>query len=120
MRDLEFGTSKEILYSADFQAIPVTLDAENVDVVDGKKVLKAGTLLTGAEGSLFDDRTDKAVETSGATGDIDGVLLYDVDLTYGDRAASLVYVGSVWANKVQANVTNNVKNKLNQIKFISE
>lgn len=119
MREQEIGVTKEILYDSRYKAIPVTIDAEQVDAVDGKKIVEAGALILGVDGSVFDDRSSKAQPTT-ASGEIDGVLLYDVDVTHGDATGSLVYAGSVWANKVEPSVTTNVKTKLNQIKFITE
>lgn len=114
---MEIGVSKEVLYDANFKAIPVTIDA---DKITGEKVVKAGTLLKGVDGSVFDDRTTLA-EPADADGDIDGVLLYDVDVTDGNATGSLVYHGTLWANKVNDGTVNeNVKEKLNQIKFITE
>lgn len=117
MRNVEIGVSKEVLYDADFKAIPVTIDAEKVT---GDKVVKAGTLLKGVDGSVFEDRS-LLVEPADADGEIDGVLLYDVDVTDEDKEGSLVYNGTLWTNKVnEGDVTANVKEKLNQIKFITE
>ena len=109
---VEIGVSKEVLYDADFKAIPVTIKQGND--------LKAGTLLSGVGGSVFDDRTLLA-EPADVEGNIDGVLLYDVDAGEENREGSLVYVGSLWANKVNGgDVTAEIKEKLNQIKFITE
>lgn len=119
MRETEISVSQEILYDSHYKAVPVTIDAEQVDAVDGRKIVPAGTLILGVGGSVFDDRSRKAQPTT-ASGEIDGVLLHDVDVTHGDAGGSLVYAGSVWANKVQPSVTANVKSKLNQIKFITE
>ena len=109
---VEIGVSKEVLYDADFKAIPVTIKQGND--------LKAGTLLSGVGGSVFDDRTLLA-EPADVEGNIDGVLLYDVDASEENREGSLVYAGSLWANKVNGgDVTAEIKEKLNQIKFITE
>lgn len=120
MKNIEIGVSKEILYDADFKAIPITIDGAKVTDVDGKKVVKAGTLLKGVGGSAFEDRS-LLVEPADPEGDIDGVLLYDVDVTHENREGSLVYNGTLWANKVNGgNVTAEIKEQLNQIKFITE
>lgn len=119
MRETEYGVAKNVLYDSRYKAIPVTIDSEKVTAVEGRKIVEAGTLILGVDGSVFDDRKSKAEPTS-ASGEIDGVLLYDVDVTDGDARGALVYAGSIWANKVQPNVTANVKAKLNQIKFITE
>lgn len=118
MNRTTYGTSKEILYDGIYQAIPVTVDAESVEAVDGKKVVPAGTLIKGAVASVFADRSQSVVATTGASGDIDGILLYDVDVTDGDAPGSCVYNATVWEDKIQNNVTANVRNKLPKITFI--
>lgn len=119
MKETQYGVSQNVLYDSRYKAIPVTIDAEQVTAVEGKKLVPAGTLILGVDGSVFDNRDSKAQPTS-ATGEIDGVLLHDVDVTDGDAIAAIVYAGSIWANKVNPSVTANVRTKLNQIKFITE
>lgn len=118
MNTTEFGTSKNVLYDGIYKAVPVTIDSENVTAVDGKKVMPAGTLIKGASASVFTDREQNAVATTGASGDIDGILLYDVDVTDGDAPGSCVYHATVWADKVEATISANVRSKLNQITFV--
>lgn len=127
MTSRTFGVSKEVLYDSIYKAIPVTVDADEVDAENGKKILPAGTLLKGANNSVFDNREEKVVvaniddlEGEDAEGFVDGVLLYDVDVTDGDAPASLVYNGTVWAQKVLPEVNDAVKEELPQIKFVQE
>lgn len=127
MTSRTFGVSKEVLYDSIYKAVPVTVDAEEVEAENGKKILPAGTLLKGANASVFDNREEKVVaanindlEGEGAEGFVDGVLLYDVDVTDGDAPASLVYNGTVWAQKVLPEVNDVVREQLTQIKFVQE
>lgn len=121
MKTETFGTSKEVLYDAEYKAVPVTIDSESVTAEDGKRVLEAGTLVRGDGASIFDDRGVKVVAGTTADTNLDGVLLYDVDVTDGDAAGACVYAGTLWANKVNGgNVPAEVRDQLNQIKFITE
>lgn len=78
---------------------------------DGKKIVKAGTPLTGsleARGTAF----TKAATASGASNAV-GVLLHDVDVTAGAENGTLLIFGFVDLNKVDtttaALVTSEVK-----------
>lgn len=109
--------AKEILYDSYYKAIPVTLDTEQFDnITDG--VIPAGTLLVGANVSAFDDRTQK-VKKATASGNIDGVLMADVDVN-GNAHGSLVYKGTLWANKLDTALNANIRNKLSGITFVAE
>lgn len=78
---------------------------------DGKKIVKAGTPLSGsleARGTAF----TKAATASGASNAV-GVLLHDVDVTAGAENGTLLIFGFVDLNKVDtttaALVTSEVK-----------
>lgn len=65
---------------------------------DGKKIIKAGTPVTGdltARGTAF----TKASTTEGVSNAV-GVLLHDVDVTAGDANATLLLFGFVDLNKL--------------------
>lgn len=112
-----FGNA-EILHNMPFEAISVTVDAETTGTVieNGRTILKAGALLAGDGSSIFDDRSKKAKVNTTAP---DGVLLYDVDLTEGDAAASLVYRGTLREDKVNGGtVSSDVKTALKHIQFV--
>lgn len=81
---------------------------------DGKKIVKAGTPLTGsleARGTAF----TKASTTEGVSNAV-GVLLHDVDVTAGAENGTLLIFGFVDLNKVDtttaALVTSEVKTAL--------
>lgn len=81
---------------------------------DGRKVVKAGTPLTGsleARGTAF----TKASTTSGVSNAV-GILLHDVDVTAGSENGTLLIFGFVDLNKVDtttaALVTTEVKTAL--------
>lgn len=117
-----FGTGLEVLHNLDYDAISVTVDASTAGTVteNGRKILKAGTILKGVDGSIFSDRDQLATQTTGASGDVDGILLSDIDLTDGNATAALVYRGTVRADRLPAgNAPANVQTKLKHIQFVN-
>lgn len=81
---------------------------------DGKKIIKAGTPVTGdltARGTAF----TKASTTEGVSNAV-GVLLHDVDVTAGDANATLLLFGFVDLDKLDtataALITTEVKTAL--------
>lgn len=112
-----FDTSN-IVRSLPYKAVAATVDQTYTGVeVDGKKYIKAGTLVAGKDGSIFDDRTKTVVENKTAP---EGIVLYDVDLTL-DNAVSVLYAGEVYKGKVNGgDVTDAVKTALPLVKFIAE
>lgn len=115
------GSTKEVLDNADYNAISVTVSASNGGDVttNGQKVVPAGTLLTGVNGSLFKNRNQKAVPvTDVAASIIDGVLLNDVDVTDGDATGALVHRGTIRSDKT-IGYTAEVDAKLPRIQFVT-
>lgn len=113
----------EILHNLPYEAISVTVDKTTTGTVseNGRKILKAGTLLAGDGASIFEDRTNKVKkllnESSAAY--VDGVLLTDVDVTDGDAAASCVFRGTIREDKTNGGAVDaNVKAKLPHIQFV--
>lgn len=112
-----FGVA-EILHNMACEAISVTIDKETTGTVieNGRKILKAGTLLAGDGASIFENRSKKVKANATAP---DGVLLYDADVTEGDAVASLVYRGTLRADKVNGGtVSDAIKGKLPHIQFV--
>lgn len=113
-----YTNKKEILKFVDhYVALPITVSDAGVSAVDGKKIVKAGTILGG--GILADDSVlaVKATTTTG-TSNADGVLLNDVDVTYGPAPGALIIHGFIALNKVPAAPTPEEKAALKQITFI--
>lgn len=112
-----FDTSN-IVRSLPYKAVAATVDKAYAGVlVDGKKYIKAGTLVAGKDGSIFDDRTKTVEENKTAP---EGIVLCDVDLTI-ENAVSVLYAGEVYKNKVNGGeVDDAVKKALPLVKFISE
>lgn len=117
-----FGVS-EILHNSSYEAISVTVDKETTGTVseNGRKILKAGTILAGDGVSIFEDRSKKVkkVADEASATFVDGVLLYDVDLTESNAAASLVYRGTIREDKCgNGTVHAKVKELLRHIQFV--
>ena len=114
------NTTAEILHNLPYEAISATLDKTTTGTVveNGRKVLKAGAILAGDGASIFADRTKKVKKTDGAN-HVDGVLLYDADVTDGDAAVAVVYRGTLREDKVNGGtVADAVKAKMAHIQFV--
>lgn len=89
-KQTNYGNNIEILkYGAqDYIARPIMVSANGITAdSDGKKIVKAGSILSNA-GKIVDDAT------------AEGVLLTDVDVTYGDAPGSLVMFGFIDGTKI--------------------
>lgn len=92
----------QILFNTDPQ-VSVGIQVSNTGISagdDGKKIVKAGTPMTGdltARGTAF----TKATTTEGVSNAV-GVLLHDVDVTAGAENGTLLIFGFVDLNKVDA------------------
>lgn len=102
--ETDYTTPKEILKYDHYVAIPVTVSDANITAVNGQKIVPAGTIVGGIGGSTLTDDT-KPVEikntqggatgTAGSAVDAEGVLLEDVDVTYGPEGGSMVIHGFI-------------------------
>lgn len=122
METKTLGTGKNILHNLPYESISVTVDkaSTGTELVNGRKILPAGTLLGGVGGSIFDDRSRKATATTGASGNVDGITLNAIDLTVDDQAVAMVYRGTVRADRVLPAVVANVKTELSHIIFVEK
>lgn len=103
----------QILFNTDPQvSVGILVSNSGIDAgSDGKKIVKAGTPLTGsleARGTAF----TKASTTEGVSNAV-GILLHDVDVTAGSENGTLLIFGFVDLNKVDtttaALITSEVK-----------
>ena len=106
----------QILFFTDPQvSVSILVDNTGIDAgSDGKKIIKAGTPVTGnleSRGSAF----TKASTTEGVSNAV-GVLLHDVDVTAGNNNATLLIFGFVDTAKLDettaALITTEVKTAL--------
>lgn len=98
----DIGIRNTILSRAGDQwaAAMVTISAAHVPLdADGKKIVKAGTFLGTAEAgkSILRDGA-YAQPTNGAP--TEGLLFNEVDVTHGDREASMLYMGTVGLDRI--------------------
>lgn len=112
VRGRKYGGTIEILRHKDFTAIPVTVSKElaidNKVVVEehGRKIVKAGAILGG--GVLAGGKIIKLAND----GEAEGVLRYDVDITDGDREASMVIRGEVFEEKLPEELSEEARKAL--------
>ena len=119
-REEKYRMQPEILHNLDYEAISGTVSKDSAGTItdNGRKVLPAGTLVTGVTESIFNNRRQLVTRTDGAEGAVDGITLYDVDITHEDAEVAIVYVGTVWANEVQVEVTEAIRSALPRITFV--
>ncbi len=106
----DYLNKKNILKFPDhFVAIPVTVDDTGIAAnADGKKIVPAGTNVGGVTGSVLEDDTqlvceknaDGAAGAAGAAVDAEGVLLNDVDVTYGPASGAMIIHGFIDLGKL--------------------
>lgn len=112
-----YGNTTQILFAVEHQVSVGCLVNESMGVdEDGKKIVKAGTPLSG-------DLTKRETAfTKASDSDAVGVLLHDVDVTNGDNNGTCLIFGFVNLNRIddttQALITEGVIESLNMIKFI--
>ena len=99
IKKVTYGSSDQILANVDLQASVGIVVASSLGVEsDGKKIVKAGTPVTGsldARTTPFTAATEIAVA---------GILLHDVDVTSGNANGTLLIFGFVNTNRLTAEV----------------
>ena len=108
------NSQKSIIKFPDhYVAMAVTLDESAIGLTadsEGKKILKAGTIIggSGSTNTILGNtailanvnNSDVATTVAHAAVDAEGVLLADVDLTYGDASGTMLIHGFVDLNKL--------------------
>ena len=114
---VKLGTDKTILHNMPYEAISVTVDKTTAATVEenGRKVLKAGTIVYGDGGSIFKDRSRKVKQATG--NDVDGITLNDIDVTEKDAEVAMVYRGTVRSDRVK-DLSEEQKEKFSHIQFV--
>ena len=124
VRKETYGNTNQILFAVEHQVSIGVVVSKALGVAEGtKKVVKAGTPLTGnldARTTAFTAATaGSSTEASNAV----GVLLHDVDVTTGDANGTLLLFGFVNTNRVdattKAKLTDTVKAAMPMIKFVA-
>lgn len=123
VRKETYGNTNQILFAVEHQVSMGVVVSKALGVAEGtKKVVKAGTPLTGnldARTTAFTAATaGSSTEASNAV----GVLLHDVDVTTGDANGTLLLFGFVNTNRIdattKAKLTDTVKKAMPMIKFV--
>ena len=116
------GYGDQILAVVDPQvSFGCIVSAEGVTAnADGRKIIKAGTPLTGSltgRDTPFKPVTLTTDDTTGTESSVTGVLLHDADVTYGDSNSPILVFGFVkeefLSSEVKALWTDEVKKALN-------
>lgn len=117
---MELFTKKEILHNFPYEGLSVTVDktTTGTEVVNGRKILRAGAVLVGVGGSNLKDRSRKVTQAAADATAADGILLHDVDVTDEDAVVSMVIKGTVRADRV-ANYADTLDAALPNITFIT-
>nr|DAG53315.1 MAG TPA: Head decoration protein [Caudoviricetes sp.] len=122
----KYGNVDSILFAVEHQVSMgiVVDDAVGVET-NGRKIVKAGTPLTGnldARTTAFTAESTTG-ETGSKTSNAVGILLHDVDVTAGDNNGTLLLFGFVNTNRIdattKAKITAEVKKALNMITFVA-
>lgn len=110
--ETDYTSPKNILKFEHYVAMGVTVSDEGITAnADGKKIVPAGTIVGGIDGRVLDDDTKQVEQkntqgaTTGAAGaavDAEGVLLNDVDVTYGPESGSMIIHGFIGLGNLPA------------------
>lgn len=117
-----YANVNQILFAVEHQVSMGILvdDAAGAADATGRKIVKAGTPMTGS----LDARTTAFTKaTTGSGSNAVGVLLHDVDVTAGDANGTLLIFGFVNKNRIdettKALITADVQTALPMIKFVA-
>lgn len=122
VKTVAYGNKMEILRFKDhYVSIGVMVDDTNVTVdADGKKILKAGTIVGGKTLSVLGNDgemvEDKNTAEKGAKAE--GVLFNDVNVTAGPAVGTMILHGYINEKKIPATPVAEAKAVLPQITFI--
>lgn len=111
----DYGNTKEILKFVDhYVGVAITVSDTGITAnADGQKIIPAGTIVGG--GFLASD-TFVATVVNGATSE--GVLLHDVDVTYGPATGTAVIHGFIDLRKLPAAPVTAAVTAMKQITFL--
>lgn len=124
VRKETYGNTNQILFAVEHQVSMGVVVSNELGVADGtKKVVKAGTPLTGDLDTRTKAFTEAAAGGSTEPSNAVGVLLHDVDVTTGSANGTLLLFGFVNTNRIDAKtrekLTATVKAAMPMIKFVA-
>lgn len=117
------GTSRKTILVDEMNSTALSIVVGNTGVnagADGKKIIKAGTPVTG---SLTERNTAFTVaKDSGGNNNAVGVILHDVDVTNGEANSQVVIFGFIDVSKLDSDVvallTEAAKKSMRMIQFV--
>lgn len=115
----------QILFAVEHQvSMSIVVDDANITAgSNGKKIVKAGTPLTGSLDARTTAFTKASSSGSPSASNAVGILLHDVDVTAGENNGTLLIFGFVNTNRIDATtkalITAEVKAALPMIKFVA-
>lgn len=118
-----YVNKKEILKFPDhYVAIAVTVDDTGITAnADGKKIVSAGTIVGGSTKSVLANLDEPVCKKNVQGTDADkaeGVLLYDVDVTFGKASGAIIIHGFIAIDKLPEAPATSAATALKQIIFI--
>lgn len=124
VRKETYGNTNQILFAVEHQVSMGVVVSKALGVAEGtKKVVKAGTPLTGNLDATTTAFTAATAGSSTEASNAVGVLLHDVDVTTGDANGTLLLFGFVNTNRIdattKAKLTDTVKAAMPMIKFVA-
>lgn len=124
VRKETYGNTNQILFAVEHQVSMGVVVSNALGVAEGtKKVVKAGTPLTGNLDARTTAFTAATVDSSTEASNAVGVLLHDVDVTTGNANGTLLLFGFVNTNRIdattKAKLTDIVKAAMPMIKFVA-
>lgn len=107
------GPTKEVLKYAEYEAIAVTVDDTGIAAnAEGRKIVPAGTIVGGG---FIKDKSKNAAELN--TAGAEGVLLHDVDVSFGPAPGTAVLKGYINLANIPEAPTAEAEAALKQIVF---
>ena len=124
VRKETYGNTNQILFAVEHQVSMGVVVSKALGVAEGtKKVVKAGTPLTGNLDARTTAFTAASAGSSTEASNAVGVLLHDVDVTTRDAKGTLLLFGFVNTNRIdattKAKLTDTVKAAMPMIKFVA-
>ena len=118
-----YGNKKEILYFPDhYVALAVMVSDTGITAnADGKKIVPAGTIVGGATKPVLTNIDEPVAKknTQDSTGDAaEGVLMNDVDVTYGPASGAMILHGYIKLGALPETPCADAVAALKQITFI--
>ncbi|WP_371380898.1 hypothetical protein [Sporomusa aerivorans] len=94
------GTKNILRFPDHYVAVPVKVsDTDVIANSDGKKIVKAGTIVGGSGGKALTDPETYSVTVQNDA-DAEGVLFNDVDVTHGARSGAMIIHGFIETSKI--------------------